>query len=239
MPADFERILGETEDFLRRQLGSRAAREASKRRLRRGAGEVFRRIRRAALLFVLLVAALILWSVAISPVGFFTWLVALPTIFLAALISLTFPTRRFRRERAEPAISADARLDRLAEHTEEWLLDRGRDLPRAAWPALETILVRLDDLQPGLSGLAPTDPLAGEARRLIGSHLPLLVDSYAALPPEKRDPASESSRRVVESLDVVAGELTRLCDQIDGCRTSAFETQARFIETRYRDGGIE
>lgn len=236
MPADLERMLGETEDFLRRQLGSRAAREAGKRRLKRGAGEALRRVRRAALLVVVLLAALIFWSIAISSVGFLTWLIALPTILLAALISLTFPTRQFRRGRGEEGAGPDEpRLDRLAERAEDWLIDQAGVMPRAALPAFEEILVRLDDLRPGLADLSAADPLAGEARRLIGSHLPLLVDSYAALPPEKRRPDSESSRRIAESLDLVAEEMTRLCDRIDGCRVSAFETQTRFIETRYRD----
>jgi hypothetical protein len=42
---------------------------------------------------------------------------------------------------------------------------------------------------------------------------------------------------VVESLGIVAAELSRLCEDLDGCRGSQFETEHRFIESRYRDGG--
>jgi hypothetical protein len=85
-----------------------------------------------------------------------------------------------------------------------------------------------------LAGVPQASPLHGEVRRLVGGHLPRLVDSYLALPPEERDPRSENSRRLSESLDVVAGELTRLCGEIDGCRSADFEIEHRFIETRYR-----
>ena len=232
---ELERALVETEDFLIRQLGSRAAREASKRKLKRGAAEALRRLRRAGLIFVLLLLALVVWAVAVSPIGFFTWLVALPAVFLAAAISMTFATRGARRPEA-PTEAAVARipLPTLAGRCEQWLLDRCEELPRAALPAADLILARLQHLQPGLAELPEGSPLHGEVRRLVGGHLPRLVDSYLALPPEARAPGSENDARIAESLDVVAGELTRLCGEIDGCRAASFEIVHRFIETRYR-----
>jgi hypothetical protein len=93
MPFDFDRALGETEDFLFRQLSSRAAREAQKRKVRRGINEVFRRIRRAALLMVGLLAALVGYSIFVDPIGILTWFVALPTVFLASMVALFWPPR--------------------------------------------------------------------------------------------------------------------------------------------------
>lgn len=239
--AEVERILIETEDFLARQLGSRAGRTANKQRLQRGVGEAMRRVRRAALIFVGLIFALIAASIAGASIGFLVWIIALPAIFLAALLSLTFPTLAGRR-RAQPALSpAEAvqkmPLDALTGRCEQWLLDRTADLPRAALPAADRILERLHALQPALAGLPDTDPLAGEARRLVGGHLPRLIDTYLDLGPEQRAPNDENSRRLAEGLDIVAGELTDLCGRIDGCREASFATQHRFIESRYRDGG--
>ncbi|HEY9553661.1 hypothetical protein [Allosphingosinicella sp.] len=77
--------------------------------------------------------------------------------------------------------------------------------------------------------------LAGEARRLIGQHLPRLVDSYLDLPASARVPTSESSERFTESLGIVAKELDELLDQCCRDRHDGFETHHRFIETRYRD----
>jgi hypothetical protein len=121
----------------------------------------------------------------------------------------------------------------LAGRTEEWLLDRCGQLPRGALPAVDTILSRLRDVRADLAALPPEAPVAGEARRLLDQHLPRLVDTYLALPPASRDLQSENSRRLSESLDIVADELTRLSAEAGQERAFRFETQQRFIETRY------
>jgi hypothetical protein len=234
MPFDFERALGETEDFLQRQIGSRAAREAQRRKVKRGISEVLRRIRRATLLFVLLLGLLIGYSLFVSPIGLLTWLLILPMLFLASLLALFWPSRR---RRAEPARAAKAtarpRLDLLARDTEEWILERCRALPRPALSPVDNILDRLRDLQPDLAALPAESPLAGEADRLVGGHLPRLIDSFLELPPAARDPKGENSRRLAESLGVVAEELDRLGGEIGRERRLGFATQHRFIETRY------
>jgi|GEM_PF-1409867 len=233
---EIERALVETEDFLMRQLGSRTAREANARKLKRGAAEVFRRMRRAGLIFVLLVLALVVASAFGAGIGVFTWLIALPVIFLAAAISMTFPTRAGRATPAPtPEAVAQVPLPVLAEKCETWLLDRCDELPRAALPAADLIVGRLRHLQPALADLAASSPLHGEVQRLVGGHLPRLVDSYLALPPQERDARSENSRRLAESLDSVAEEMNRLCGEIDGCRATSFEIEHRFIESRYRE----
>lgn len=231
---DFERRLYDTEDFLERQLGSRATRELAKRKVQRGMREVGRRVRRAAIVFVLLVLALIVADVAGASIGFVTWLIALPTLFLVALLTLTMSTRK----RAEPAVlgSGSAQpLDRLASSTEDWLLERCRDLPRPALPALDSILYNLREVQPCLTELPETSHLHGETQRLVGQHLPRLVNSYLALPHEARAPGSENELRIAESLDLVAQELHLLCGKVGEERSSGFEINRRFIESRYGD----
>lgn len=234
MRGDIERALTETEDFLHRQLGSRAAREASKRKVKRGINEVLRRVRRAVLVLLVLMAGLIGWSILVSPIGFLTWLLAVPTVFLAAMITMFWPSRRARREERSPAASPNQPLGTLSAQTEEWLLARCDALPRPALPAADFILGRLRELQPELARLDPATPAGGDARRLIGQHLPRLVDSYLDLPPSERDPGGIASRKLAESLDIVAEELDRLSHDICRERGLAFVTQTRFIESRYR-----
>ncbi len=235
MPFEIDRALTETEDFLRRQLGSRAARESQKRKVQRGIREMLRRMRRSALLFVGLLTALIVYSIVVAPIGFLTWFVALPTVFLIALLALFWPSRR--RHRSFEASDTPARLEAAAARTEEWLLERCPELPRQTLPAVDTILVTLSELQPGLAALPKGTPIEGEARRLICQHLPRLVDSYLDLPPAERGSRSESTVRLTESLEIVADELMRLSADITQNRRLGFDTQHRFIETRYRDGG--
>lgn len=234
MGFELERVLYETEDFLRRNLGSRAQREAKKRKAQRAFEEAVRRLRRAGLVFVGTVAALIVYSLAVAPIGFLTWIVALPTALLFALLTMFWPSRRQRE-----AVTTDVRrpldLGALAARAEDGLLDRRVELPGRALPAADAILSRLNELQPHLERLDPASLPAGDARRLIGEHMPRLIDTYLDLPPSSRAPGSEASQRFTESLGIVADELGSLLERATHDRQSSFETQNRFIETRYRD----
>jgi hypothetical protein len=242
MGSEIERVLSEAEDFLRRHIPSRNAREAKKRRAQRKLEEFGRRVRRGGLLFGLILAALILVSILVGGIGFLTWLVAIPTAFLFACLSLSWPSAQARRAAApaaDPAAPPALPLDELARRAEEALMDRCPELPGRALPAADTIIARLADLQPCLAQLDPGSTLAGEARRLIGQHLPRLVDSYLELPLPDRAPASETSQRLIESLAIVADELGDLLKQASQEKHLSFETQRRFIESRYReDGGL-
>lgn len=232
MQHEVERTLRSAEAFLERQLGSRAARAASKRKVQRGMREVLRRLRRAALVFAGLLIALLIVDVIGAAVGWL-WLLAVPIFLLVALISLFWPARRGREDAHVPSEQI-AQLDLLASASEQWLLERCSDLPRQALPPIETILSRLHDLQPALAAVPAGSPIAGETQRLLGQHLPRLVGTYLDLPPAERAPESESSRRFSESMTIVADELDRLCGEICSDRQLGFDAQTRFIETRYR-----
>jgi len=236
MAFELERILYETEDFLRRSLGSQSRREAKKRKLRRQFEEVMRRMKRAGIVLAGLLVALIAWSMFVDPIGLFTWTVALPTAFFIAFLTLF----RGAAKRAEPADTTKAPplpLAELAARAEEGLLDRCDELPGRALPAADAIMARLAELQAHLGDLAPASPAAGDARRLIGQHLPRLVDSYLELPTTARAPRSESSERFAESLGIVANELDNLLETCCRDKQMSFDTQQRFIETRYKEDG--
>jgi len=235
MGFELERVLYETEDFLRRNLRSRSAREAHKRRAQRKMQEAMRRLRRAGFILAALLLAFVLTSIFLVEIGFLTWLVALPTVVLVSLMSLFWPSRRRVPAEADAATAPILPLDELAIRAEDGLIDRCKELPGRALPAADNVIARLADLQPHLGTLDPQSTLAGDARRLIGQHLPRLVDTYLELPPSARGPASESTQRFSESLGIVGQELEHLLDQCCRDRQLSFETQRRFIETRYRE----
>ena len=234
MGFELERVLVETEDFLLKTLRSSTARQAKKRRFQKAVNEALRRVRRAAVVFVALLAGLVLWSLFVSPIGFLTWLIAILTAFLVAGITLLYPSRR----KPEPSLGdapATAKLEELAIRAADGLIDRCDEFPGRALPAAEAIVARLQELAPNLGRLDPVGPEAGDARRLICQHLPRLVDSYLGLPARERAPGSESSNRFTESLGIVAGELDHLLEQCCRDRQLSFDTQHRFIESRYKE----
>lgn len=238
MGFELEKILYETEDFLRRSLRSSSSREAKKRQAKRKFAEAMRRVRRAGLIFVALIAALIIASIALGGLGFFIWLVGIPTALLFALITLSWPSRRQKEPEAERRMPHAMPLGELAVRVEDGLIDRSREFPGRALPAADTIIARLSELQPHLADLDPAGLPAGEARRLIGEHLPRLIDSYLDLPPNMRRPGSESSERFTQSLDIVSRELDELLETCCRDKQIGFDTQQRFIETRYKEGEL-
>lgn len=232
MGFESERVLYAIEDFLRRNVRSRTAREAQKRKAHRKLQEALRRMRRALFLFAGLMAGLVAWSAFVDPIGFVTWAAAMPTVFLISVASLFWSGRRSPQPSLAPA---ELPLDALAVKVEEGLIDRCPELPGHALPAADAIIARLHELQPHLARLDADELAAGEARRLIGRHLPKLVDAFLELPERLREPRSEASRRFAESLGIVAEELDQLLDRCCRDKAIGFETQHRFIESRYRD----
>ena len=234
MSHEIERVLYHAEDFLRRNvLRPRSAREAQKRRTRRKLESFLRRLHRAGYLLAGMLAALVLASV-ITPIGFLTWLVALPTILLIAFLSLFWPSGH-RAAPADDRAAPSLALAEMAARVEDGLVDRCSELPSRALPAADAIVARLGELQPHLGRLEPHSLAAGEARRLICEHLPRLVDAYLELPESARGPAADATLRFTESLNIVANELDHLLETCCRDRQLSFDTQHRFIETRYRE----
>jgi hypothetical protein len=180
--------------------------------------------------------------VAFGGVGFFSFLFALFAIMMLSFLVMGLPVRdRTRREHAveRPVVDGGAavRLDRITLQTEQWLIQRSRALPYQAGPALDRIVGRLRDLEPSLATVPADSQIGGEAQRLIAQHLPSLVDTYMGLPPTERGPHANTSDRLAESLGIVADQLDDLCERVAEERRMGFETERRFIETRYKEDG--
>jgi hypothetical protein len=224
--------------------------ELARQRIERGLRSILVRLKRAGLTFVGLFVALAVYMIGFgggSIIGsIFTFILAMAAIIMLSLLVMALPVRDRRRRRPHveeewkprPVVDGGeaVRLDRLAAQTEEWLFARARALPSQAGSALDRIVFRLRDLQPSLSTVQSDSPLGGEARRLIGEHLPDLVTTYLSLPPGERTFHAESSRRLAESLDIVADQMDDLCERVRTDRLMGFEAERRFIESRYKDG---
>jgi hypothetical protein len=83
------------------------------------------------------------------------------------------------------------------------------------------------------------DPDAQDARRLMSAHLPGLIDRYLHVPSSYRSEYDAEGKSVDDRLvDALAAGRTAL-DEISAKLArndlAAFQTQGRFIETRYKD----
>jgi hypothetical protein len=124
-------------------------------------------------------------------------------------------------------------LEALAPDAEDWLLDRRALIPPEAGAALDAMLTCLGELTPHLARLDPNSTMAWEARRLIGRHLPGLVEPWCELPAGTRERDWEARRRLTDALETLAREIGHLLDETSRDRREALETHGRFVETRY------
>ena len=233
MARDPESALQRAEEVLARYGGTPQAIAAHKRRVGRAAGELGRRIGRS-------VAAMSATGAGIAGYGLIGAGIVGVDLLIAGLFAvpaigagvLMLPTRRA----AKPDRLAEAPLARLAPEAEDWLLRRRAELPRATGSAIDAILTRLNELAPQLAALPAAAPEAGEARRLIGEHLPRLVDAWLAVPPSQRAATPDVEKQFVGGMRIVADELGRLSAGLAQGKLTDLAVEGRFLETRYKEG---
>ena len=218
------------EDFLRRTMRSRSVREAERRRDERRSAEAWRKSRRAAALGGTSAVGTFAYAATIAPIA--SAAIAAGAAAVAGLAIYGMWSSRPR----EPAKLSAEELAALPCKAEEWMLERRLALPPIAGPAVDSILDALGDLPPRLAKLEPNSTLAWEARRLIGDHLPTLVESWCALPAAVRERDFETRERLIAGLGTIAKELARLCEEASREERMAFETRRRFLDARYGEG---
>lgn len=230
MGIDVVGMLRQADEYLRRNMKSKAVRSAEKRRQDRQSREAEARIKRAALVGGASGAAILGVGALIVPVAVPVLAAAGGGAFLLAVGSLFRPSRR----RGGEGDFSRAELAELPGDAEDWLLDQREGLPLECRPQLDRIFQRLGDLQPHLAALAPHSTAAWEARRLLGDHLPRLILAYDAIPDSAREEDPEVRRRLGDGLETVADALDQLCREVCRNPLMTFETQGRFLESRYR-----
>jgi hypothetical protein len=184
------------------------------------------------------VLSLILWGLLVSPIG--TTVLVLAVLFgsMAAMSAAIWDGPA-----PAPREIADALPAALPGMTDAWL-DRQRDaLPRLAAPQIDAISAHLATLEGQLAQVAPADPVAQDLQRLLGKHLPELVERYTRVPAEQRARTIEGDGRTIEAtlvdgLKVVEAELLRASDELAAVDRDALLVQGKFLESRYKTDGM-
>lgn len=120
------------------------------------------------------------------------------------------------------------------------ILARKRNaLPARAALQVDAISRQLPMLESQLAESEMLDPLAQDARRLMGRHLPDLIERYERVPAayraERDGEGLTVDERLVQGLDAAKTALDDLGRKLVRDDMDAFQTQGRFIESRYRD----
>ncbi len=229
--ARFEELQKRTDRIAAEQGPPRAARRPLSRT---------QQIQKAVSIGIVLVLALIGTTVAglvLGGIGLFGFLgIALLTLVIIATMAVWQP-----RERPVPAYS-DAMSNADIIRRLKSLLERKRaTLPAKAAMRLDSINAQLPLLESQLADTPALDPLAQDARRLLGRHLPDLIDRYEKVPAEYRAERDGDGLNVDErlavGLDAANSAVDDLARKLARDDVDAFQTQGRFIESRYREDG--
>jgi hypothetical protein len=116
-------------------------------------------------------------------------------------------------------------------------------LPAPAQSELDAISAALPSLKQTLERVDALDPNAQDARRLMSTHLPGLIDRYQQVPRDFRSERDGDGisvdERLVEGLAAGRGALAEITEKLARSDVMAFETQGRFIKSRYGDAPID
>jgi hypothetical protein len=131
-------------------------------------------------------------------------------------------------------------LGTLAGKTEIWLEAQRPMLPAPALTIVQDIGVRLDQLAPQLQTLDENDPASREVRKLVGEHLPELINSYKRIPAtlkQQEHGGKTPEQQLVDGLKVIDREIETMTGQISRGELDKLATRGRYLEIRYDGAG--
>jgi hypothetical protein len=223
-------------DRVTQQLDQRGGpvREAARRERQRLNADLGARIKRISVG----IGIISLVTIAIGlfmPIGMFGFLAAVGlAIGVAALLAFS-PSA----ERGVAAPSTDLPNGRMVQRFDSYLYRTRAALPAPAQAEIDAISATLPSLRQTLERVDNFDPSAQDARRLMSIHLPGLIDRYARVPTAfRKEPDGEGKtpdERLVEALAAGRSALHDISENLARADMAAFETQGRFIKSRYSD----
>lgn len=172
----------------------------------------------------------------ITPIGMFGFLAAVGLAIGIAAMLLFLPGEPVAR-----APSADLPNSEMVQRFDSYLYRTRASVPPPARNEIDQISAVLPSLKQSLERVDTLDPDAQDARRLMSIHLPGLIDRYQHVPSafrSERDSEGMSvDERLVESLGAARAALEEISEKLARADVAAFETQGRFIKSRYGEDG--
>ena len=227
-------------DRVTRQLDSRSGlvRDARKRELARLNQGVVRTLVRIGIAVGVVSLATIALGLLI-PIGMFGFLAAVGlAVGLAAVIAFSGG-----KEIAAPAVTPDLPNGEMVQRFDSYIFRARRALPAPAQAEIDQLSAQLPPLKETLQRVDTLDPAAQDARRLMSIHLPGLIDRYMHVPPAYRaDTDGEGvsvDQRLVEALSAGRVALKEISENLAKADMRAFETQGRFIKSRYGEERLD
>lgn len=175
----------------------------------------------------------------IVPIGMFGFLAAVGIAIGVAALFGFMPAGN-----GSPAPpSADLPNGEMVQRFDSYLYRNRPALPPPAQQEVDRISALLPSLKQVLQRIDSVDPAAQDARRLMSIHLPGLIDRYEHVPAAYRSQEDGEGitvdERLVEGLSASREALEDVARKIARNDLAAFETQGRFIKSRYGEEPID
>src|SRR5207237_4039860 len=139
--------------------------------------------------------------------------------------------------------STDLANGEMVQRFDSYLYRSRRALPAPAQLQIDALSAALPALRETMERVPTVDPTAQDARRLMSIHLPGLIDRYVHVPAafrgEQDGEGKTVDERCVEGLAAGRKALAEISEQLARADMAAFETQGRFITSRYGEEGQE
>jgi hypothetical protein len=223
-----------------RQLDERdgAVREAARRERQRLNAGLMRRVTRVGVAIGVISLLTIIVGL-VQPIGMFGFLAAIGiAIGIAALLGF-MPSGKDN----PVAPPADLPNGQMVQRFDSYLYRQRAALPAPARSEVDAISKILPSLKQTLERVEDLNPEAQDARRLMSKHLPGLIDRYVNVPPayraQKDGEEVTVDERLVEGLAAGREALAEVTEKLAKSDLAAFETQGRFIKSRYGEERID
>ncbi len=212
----------------------RGAARRERQRLNAGFGRTIKRI-------AIAIGVLSLVTIGVGmylPIGMFGFLAAVG-LALAIAAVLAFAGTR---EIAAPNVSPQLANGEMVQRFDSYIFRARRALPAPAQAEIDQLSQQLTPLRQTLERVDQSNPDAQDARRLMSNHLPGLIDRYLHVPAGYR--ANEDGegvsvdQRLVDALAAGRQALGEISEKLARADVAAFETQGRFIQSRYKDESL-
>ncbi|MCC6926485.1 hypothetical protein [Novosphingobium sp.] len=131
---------------------------------------------------------------------------------------------------------AQTDVRRLVGQTELWLEGQRAALPPPAVQLVDHIGLQLDVLGAQLAQSDQDHPKAGEVRKLVGEHLPGLVQGYRQIPEHLRyeeRAGSSPNKQLLDGLQTISAEIDSVTRQLAMGPIDNLAIQTRYLEYKY------
>jgi hypothetical protein len=211
----------------------RAARKRERQRLNKGLVDTLIKVG----IVVGLISVVTILVGLVQPIGMFGFLAAVGlAVGLVAVILFSGG-----REIARPAVTPDLPNGEMVQRFDSYIYRTRAALPAPAQAEIDLLSAQLPPLKATFERLETLDPNAQDARRLMSVHLPGLIDRYLHVPSAYRGQEDGEGitvdQRLVEALGASRAALAEINEKLAKADMMAFETQGRFIKSRYGEDG--